>query len=81
MKGRDDMGIYLNPGNALFSKTLKSQIYIDKSELIEILNKKQEQENNMFVDHGLEDLEKVLMRICQLHIIQKNVTHMNYLMI
>lgn len=53
------MGIYLNPGNTLFSKTLKSPIYVDKSELIEILNKKLELLNNICVYHGLDDLGKV----------------------
>ena len=40
MKGRDDMGIYLNPGNALFEMSKANQLYVDKSELIDILNKK-----------------------------------------
>ena len=32
------MGIYLNPGNAGFKRTLRSQIYVDKTELLEYTN-------------------------------------------
>ena len=32
------MGIYLNPGSAMFQKSLKSKIYVDKSGLLAILN-------------------------------------------
>jgi hypothetical protein len=39
------MGIYLNPGNDGFRKSLKSEIYMDKSGLISLLNTK-------FVDTG-----------------------------
>lgn len=34
------MGIYLNPGNVDFQRALNSEIYIDKSQLIEYTNKK-----------------------------------------
>ena len=33
------MGIYLNPGNDLFSEAINSDIYVDKSMLIELTNK------------------------------------------
>lgn len=33
------MGIYLNPGKLLFSEAVNSQIYVDKSELIEYTNR------------------------------------------
>ena len=33
------MGIYLNPGNDLFFEAINSDIYIDKSMLIDITNK------------------------------------------
>ena len=33
------MGIYLNPGNDLFFEAINSEIYIDKSLMIEITNK------------------------------------------
>lgn len=33
------MGIYLNPGNTRFKETIQSQIYVDKSLLIEYTNK------------------------------------------
>ena len=32
------MGIYLNPGNDLFKKTVNSKIYVDKTMLIEFTN-------------------------------------------
>lgn len=34
------MGIYLNPENVDFQKSLNSEIYIDKTELIAYTNKK-----------------------------------------
>ena len=34
------MGIYLNPENIGFQKSLNSEIYIDKTELIAYTNKK-----------------------------------------
>lgn len=33
------MGIYLNPGNTNFAKTIRSEIYVDKTELIAHINK------------------------------------------
>lgn len=33
------MGTYLNPGNGLFKIALKSQIFVDKSRLIEATNR------------------------------------------
>lgn len=32
------MGIYVNPGNTAFQKALRSEIYIDKTELITVTN-------------------------------------------
>ena len=32
------MGIYLNPGSAMFQKSLRSKIYVDKSGLLAVLN-------------------------------------------
>ena len=34
------MGIFLNPGNDRFRQALNSQIYVDKSELISVTNKR-----------------------------------------
>lgn len=34
------MGIYLNPGNKSFEKTIRSEIYVDKTELIAFTNKR-----------------------------------------
>lgn len=33
------MGIYLNPGNKNFWKAIRSEIYVDKTELIAYTNK------------------------------------------
>ena len=33
------MGIFLNPGNDLFKMAVNSQIYVDKSGIIEIINR------------------------------------------
>ncbi len=38
-KGGEVMGIYLNPGNGLFSEAVNSDIYVDKSMLIDLTNK------------------------------------------
>ena len=32
------MGIYLNPGNAQFEVSVNSELYVDKTELIEYTN-------------------------------------------
>ena len=39
------MGIYLNPNNKNFQKALNSKIYVDKSGLIEVTNKRLNTEN------------------------------------
>ena len=38
-KGGGKMGIYLNPGNTEFQRALNSEIYVDKSLLIEYTNR------------------------------------------
>ena len=40
------MGIYFNPSNESFAKTSNSEIYIDKSGLLNLLNKKLLSEKN-----------------------------------
>ena len=35
-----DMGIYFNPGNGSFLRARNSQIFVDKTGLIEYLNKR-----------------------------------------
>jgi len=39
MKGAISMGHYLNPGNRAFQKSIRSEIYVDKTELIAYTNK------------------------------------------
>ena len=34
------MGIYFNPGNGSFKQAVRSQIYVDKTGLLEVLNKR-----------------------------------------
>ena len=36
--GKDDMGAYLNPGNQSFQMAINSEIYVDKTEMIQYLN-------------------------------------------
>lgn len=43
-EGGKPMGIYLNPGNENFKKTLAGDIYVDKTEMISVTNK--------FIDKG-----------------------------
>ena len=40
------MGIYFNPNNESFTKDKKSEIYIDKTGLLDFLNKKLGTNNN-----------------------------------
>ena len=40
MHGRLIMGIYLNPGNKKFEKAVKSEIYVDKTMLLNVTNSK-----------------------------------------
>ena len=40
------MGIYFNPGNEAFRKDAKSEIYIDKTGLINVTNKLLNEEKN-----------------------------------
>ena len=44
-QGGSTMGIYLNPNNKNFQKALNSEIYVDKSGLIETTNKRLNTEN------------------------------------
>jgi len=32
------MGIYLNPGNGGFRKSIRSEIYVDKTELLSLIH-------------------------------------------
>ena len=38
-KERCGMGIYLNPGNEKFAKAVQSEIYVDKTELLDYTNR------------------------------------------
>jgi len=37
--GGVSMGIYLNPSNDLFARVINSEIYVDKSRVIELTNR------------------------------------------
>ena len=39
-KAGDNMGTYLNPGNTAFKEALNSEIYVDKSILIDVVSSK-----------------------------------------
>lgn len=41
------MGIYLNPGNENFKSALRSEIYVDKSELLKYTNKESKEHQCM----------------------------------
>ena len=58
------MGIYLNPGNQAFAEALNSEIYVDKSGLIDIKIKYWERSRNMFVSADQDDLESLWRQIC-----------------
>ena len=36
----DNMGLYLNPGNESFRQSVTDEIYIDKTAMISLINKK-----------------------------------------
>ena len=66
------MGRFVNPGNEAFRVALNSEIYIDKTGLIEYTNNR-----HLSVTVVQGDLESRLQRIClrhitAVHVIQKN---------
>ena len=50
------MAIYVNSGNEGFKSALNSQIYIDKTDMLEYTNAVLIQNPDIFVSAGLEDL-------------------------
>ena len=54
------MGSYLNPGNALFKMAVNSQIFVDKSMLIDVTNRYL----NTMQRFIREDLESRWQQIC-----------------
>ena len=45
-EGAHDMGIYVNPGNENFRRTVSSDIYVDKTMMISVINQLIDKENN-----------------------------------
>mgnify|MGYP000464773760 CR=1 FL=1 len=51
------MGIYLNPGTIEFQESINSEIYVDKTMLIERTNAALRTKQSICVSAGREDLE------------------------
>ena len=58
------MGMFVNPDNSAFQVALNSEIYVDKSGLIDIQIKYWERSRNMFVSADQDDLESLWRQIC-----------------
>ncbi len=56
------MSVYLNPGNKSFEIAINSEIYVDKSLLIEYTNLAQKTDITVLQDQDV--LERVQMQIC-----------------
>lgn len=74
------MGGYLNPGNEKFGEALNSQIYVDKTGLIEYTNGSCTAIRNMCVSAGLDALASRWRPICWRPITAGGVIRGNYFM-
>lgn len=73
------MGIMLNPKNICFKEAVKSEIYVDKTELIKFANEKMNTLQKIFALAVQDVLVNQLLPICLWHIIVKGVILKNYL--
>ena len=53
------MGIFLNPGNESFAEALNSEIYVDKSELISVTNKRIKNQTEIYLRQPPETFRKI----------------------
>ena len=67
------MGRFLNPGNKAFQKTLKSEIYVDKTMLLAYTNKVKVLIWHAYAIADRGALESPSRRICLLLIIAEDV--------
>ena len=74
------MGSYLNPGATSFRNSLRSEIYIDKSGLIEKTNGCI-QSRDISASAGQGALENLWLQICWLHIMEEKKTQKSCLII
>lgn len=51
------MGIYLNPNNENFARTLKRPIYVDKTMMISVINQFMETDNTYLIHCGTQDCD------------------------
>jgi hypothetical protein len=68
------MGIYLNPSNEMFGRALRSEIYVDKSELIAYANAKINTEQEYLCVSRPGVSASPLQPICLQLIIAKDMT-------
>ena len=73
------MGRFMNPDNGAFQTTLKSEIYVDKSELIAYTNKVIGTEQAFICNSRPRRLENQLQQTCFQRIIVKVVIQKKYL--
>ncbi len=72
------MGSYLNPGSTAFQGSLRSQIYIDKSGLIEKTNTVLGTEQKYVCVSRQDDSENLWQQICLRHIMTEIVIRRNF---
>ena len=72
------MGSYLNPGSELFQMSRASEIYVDKSGLIDQMNRCLKRNRDMCASAGPEDLENPWHLICCLLIMEDRRLQKHY---
>ena len=78
VKEMNAMGRFVNPGNSAFKVALASEIYIDKTGLLDFIVFL-EQSRHIYVIAGREGLASLLRPICLQHITARAVIPENYL--
>ena len=79
VKEMNAMGRFVNPGNSAFKVALASEIYIDKTGLLDLPIVCLEQSRHIYVIAGREGLASLLRPICLQHITARAVIPENYL--
>ena len=73
------MGLYLNPGNEGFFESVSSQIYVDKTELIQYTNQVFRTKQKFLCVSRPRRFGSLWLPKCWQHIIKETVIHKNYL--
>ena len=79
VKEMNTMGRFVNPGNSAFKVALASEIYIDKTGLLDFTNSVLGTKQAYICKAGREGLASLLRPICLQHITARAVIPENYL--